>query len=187
MRLLSMQELALFRKIIVCLTLIDICLVPTVKALDISPLSLDITVEKGKETEITSNVQVLNSDNKPIHVVGSVSGSVAQFITLDPQEFDIPAGPGAHSELASPYQYVTVIFKVPREVPESIYTGKILFKEMPTAGGVLTTSVQLGINVNLRIGTMATAEFPVYVNAMLAILVLVLIISIAIFYKRGKE
>ena len=181
-----MRELTLHSRMILCLVLLSICLVPTVYALGISPLSLDITVEKGKETEITSNVQVLNADSRPIHVISSVSGTVAQFITLDPQEFDIPAGPGAHSDLPSPYQYVNVNFKIPREVPETKYTGKIMFKEVPTAGGVLSTSVQLAINVNLNIGTMAAAEFPIYVNAMLVILVLFLIISI-IFYTRRKK
>ena len=183
--MLLMREIT-HSKLILCLILTSICLAQIVKALDISPLSLDITVEKGKETVMTKNVQVLNSDNKPIHVVGSVSGSVAQFITISPQEFDIEAGPGIKTEKPRPSKYVTVKFNVPREVPETKYTGEILFTEQPVGGGTLGAAAQIGLNVKLTIGTMAQAEFPVYVNALLVILVLVLIISI-IFYKRGNK
>jgi hypothetical protein len=159
--------------------------VPTVYALGVSPLSLDIPVEKGKETEVVQNVQVSNPSENPIHIVASVSGSVAQFITLDPKEFDLPPGPGLKSEEPRPYQYVTVTFKIPREVPETKYTGEILFTQQPVAGGMIGTAAQIGVAVKLTIGSMAPAEFPVYVNAMLAILVLFLVISI-IVYKRGK-
>ncbi|MDI6826298.1 MAG: hypothetical protein QMD36_03870 [Candidatus Aenigmarchaeota archaeon] len=181
-----MRELIQHHKIVIYLVLIGICLVPTVYALGLSPLELNIQVEKGKETEVVQNIQVSNPSENPIHIVGSVSGSVAQFITLDPQEFDLPAGPGLKSPDPRPYQYVTVTFKIPREVPETKYTGEILFTQQPVAGGMIGTAAQLGVAVRLTIGTMAAAEFPVYVNAMLAILILSLIISI-IFYKRGKE
>jgi len=160
--------------------------VPSVYALGLSPLELDITVEKGKETEVVKNIQVSNPSEDPIHIVGSVSGTVAQFITLDPIEFDLPTGPGLKSTDPRPYKYVTVVFKVPREVSETKYNGEIIFTQQPVAGGMIGTAAQLGVAVRLNIGTMAAAEFPIYVNAMLVILVLFLIISI-IFYTRRKK
>jgi len=156
----------------------SICLVGTVNALGASPSSLDLTVEKGKETEFVEYIQVANSDTKPIHVIGSVSGSISEFILIEPSEFDLPAGPGAHSTQASPYKFIKIIFTIPREVSESKYSGEILFTEKPKAGGVLGTAVQLGVGVNLNIGTMAKVEFPIYVTAMMIVLVLVIILSI---------
>jgi hypothetical protein len=162
--------------------LAGILLVSTVDAVGVSPTELKINVEKGKETELLRYIQVLNSDVKPIHVIATVSGSVSQFITLEKTEFDLPEGPGMHSDLASPYQYVKVNFRIPRELHETKYTGEILFTEKTTKGGMLATASQAGVTVELTIGKMAKAVFPMYMNIMLLILVLSLIFSI--FYKR---
>jgi len=154
----------------------------TVNAVGISPTELKINVEKGKETELLKYVQVLNSDINPVHITATVTGSVAQFITLEKIEFDLPAGPGMHSDLASPYQYVKVIFNIPRELSQTKYSGEILFTEKTTKSGMLTTAAQTGVAVELTIGKMANAVFPMYMNILLIILFLSLIFSI--FYKR---
>jgi hypothetical protein len=164
--------------------LMEILLVSTVNAIGISPIELKINVEKGKETELSKYVQVLNSDTNPIHIVATVTGSVSQFITLEKTEFDLPAGPGMHSDLASPYQYVKINFKIPRELTQSKYTGEILFTEKSPNTGMLTTAVQTGVAVELTIGKMAKAVFPMYMNVLLFILILLLIFSI--FYKRNN-
>jgi len=169
-------------KILICLILVEILLVSTVDAVGVSPTELKINVEKGKEAQLQGYVQVLNSDVNPVHITATVSGPVSQFITLENNEFDLPAGPGMHSDLASPYQYVKVIFKIPRELPEKKYNGEILFTEKATKGGMLATAAQTGVAVELTIGKMAKAVLPMYMNALLLILVLSLVFSI--FYKR---
>jgi hypothetical protein len=169
-------------RILICLILVEILLVSTVYAVGVSPIELKINIEKGKEKELMRNIQVLNSYENPIHVTATVTGSVSQFIALEKTEFDLPAGPGMHSDLASPYQYVKVNFKIPRELSQSKYNGEILFTEKATKGGMLATATQVGVYVELTIGSMAKAVFPMYMNALLVILVLVLFFSI--FYKR---
>jgi len=169
-------------RILMCLVLVEILLVSTVYSVGISPTDLKINIEKGKETELMRNIQVLNPDENPVHVTATVTGSVSQFITLEKTDFDLPAGPGMHSDLASPYQYVKIIFKIPRELSQSKYNGEILFTEKSTKSGMLTTATQVGIPVELTIGKMAKAVFPMYMDVLLMILVLVLVFSI--FYKR---
>lgn len=165
-----------------CLVLMEILLESAVNAVGISPTELKVNVEKGKETEFQKYIQLLNSDVNPIHVTATVTGSVSQFITMEKTEFDLPAGPGMHSDLASPYQYVKVTFKIPRELPNSKYTGEILFTEKATKGGVLSTASQTNVVVQLTIGSMAKAVFPMHMNALLLILILSLVFSI--FYKK---
>ena len=158
--------------------LLNIFLVSAVNALTISPNRFDITVEKGKEVERSEHIQISNSATDPIHVYASVSGPISEFISLEKNEFDLPAGPGSHSGLPRKSELVKLIFSIPREVPESKYSGEIIFTEQPTKGGVLGTYVQLGVKVNLNIGTMAKVEFPVYVTAMIIVLIIVIILSI---------
>lgn len=157
-------------------------LVSKVDAVGISPTELKINIEKGKETELMKYIQLINSDVKPIHITATVNGPISQFITLEKTEFDLPAGPGMHSDLASPYQYVKVDFRIPRELPESKYNGEILFTEETTKSGMLTTASQTGVTIELTIGKMAKAVFPMYINVLIVILILFLIFSI--FYKR---
>ncbi len=173
------------RKFLIPMILISICLVSTVYALGVGPLTLDLTVEKGKETEFFEYIGVSNPETNPIHVTASVTGSITEFITVDPQEFDMPAGPGIGTGKPRPVQDVKVIFKMPREVPETVYTGEIVFTQQAIGGGVIGASAQLGVTVKLTIGKMAKAVFPMYMNALIIILVIVLIVSI-IFRKREK-
>jgi hypothetical protein len=162
-----------------------ICLASTVNALGVSPLHLDLTVERGKETQITHNIQVLNSEESPLHVTATITGSIAQFTTIEPKEFDIDAGPGAFSTKARPFKYIAVTFTIPREVSESSYKGEILFTERPTTGGVLGTALQVPVTVNLKIGTVAPAKFPSYVIIMVVLLALIIILSMFYTKKTG--
>ena len=170
------------RKIILLMVIIGIFLVPSVYSLGVGPLSIDITVERGRETEITKDIAVTNPDTRPIHISGVVTGSVSQFVTISPNEFDLEAGPGIMSGSARPYKYVMVNIKIPREVSENRYTGEIVFTERPTTGGVLGTAAQLGVRLSLTIGTIANAVFPMYINVLIGLLVLLLIVSL--IYKR---
>lgn len=149
-----------------------------VEAITVSPPSISLTLEKGKETEITKYVQVLNSAPEKVHVVTSVSGSISKFVTIDPEEFDLLAGPGAHSKLPRPYKYVKVTFKIPREIEKSEYDGMIIFKERVAGSGMLQPSIENDVKVELRIGKVAKAEFPPYVNALFLSLLVLLIFSI---------
>ncbi len=171
-------------KILMFLVLIGVLLVPTVYSVGISPTELKINVEKGKETELLKYIQVLNSDTSPIHITATVTGPVSEFITLEKTEFDLPAGPGMHSDLASPYQYVKVVFKIPRELSNTKYTGEILFTEKSTKTGMLTTAAQTGVTVELTIGKMANAVFPIYMYVLVMILILSLVFSV--IYKRKQ-
>ena len=173
-----MKEISQQHKFMIVIVLMNICLVQTVNALGTSPSSLDLTVDKGKETEFSKYILVANSDTKPLHVISSVSGSISEFITVEPSEFDLPAGPGAHSTEASPYEYVKITFTIPREVSESKYTGEVVFTEQPTQGDMISTAVQMGVNINLNIGTVAQAEFPIYVTVMMIVLIILIIFSI---------
>ena len=165
-----------FNKTIICLVIF--IFLPTITlAIGLSPLHLDFEIERGKETELLQNIQVLNPEEKPLHVTATATGSIAQFVTIDPEDFDLPPGPGPLSTKGRPYQFVAVKFIIPRELPESNYKGEILFTEQPTTGGVLGTAVQLGVTVNLRIGTVAPAEFPEYVTIMVSLLFLCIILS----------
>ena len=165
----------------------EICLVSSVNALGVGPTHIDITIEKGKEVLETRNIQLLNSDTKPIHVTGSITGPIAQFITLEPSEFDLPAGPGAHSTDPRPYSYVKAIIKIPRELSENQYNGEILFTQRPIEGGVLGASAQIGVRVNLSIGNIAEAVFPVYINVMIFLLIILLLVSIITTYRRKRR
>jgi len=166
------------------MVLVSICLVSTVSAIGLGPLKLDITVNKGKETELVEYIGVLNPEPNPIHVTASVTGPIAEFITVDPQEFDLPAGPGIGTGEPRPAQDVKVIFNIPRELPAERYTGEIVFTQRPVEGGVLGTAVQLGVKVNLNIGEIAKAEFPLYVTMMTIVLVIALIASIIVVNVR---
>ena len=73
-------------KLITFLILLSLYSIPTVRAIGISPVSLDIIVED--ETEIVRSIRVTNPDANSIHITVSVTGSVAQFTTLNPEEFD---------------------------------------------------------------------------------------------------
>jgi hypothetical protein len=163
----------------------SIYLVSTVEALGIGPLKISLSVEKGKETEIVEYIQVLNSEPNPIHVVVTVSGEISQFITVEPSDFSMSAGPGLYSEEPRPSQNIKLTFKVPREVSKNKYDGEILFNEQPVGGGVLGAGVVLGTKVNLNIGKVATAQFPMYIDALLIILVLLLCVSI--IYKMMRR
>jgi len=44
------------------MVLVSICLVSTVSAIGLGPLKLDITVNKGKETELVEYIGVLNPE-----------------------------------------------------------------------------------------------------------------------------
>ena len=161
---------------------------PTVMAIGVGPMELPIEVEKGAETSFYRRVKVWNSLERPIHVKASVSGSIAPFITLEPEEFDLAAGPGMSSESPSPHQYVKVIFSIPREVAESKYSGAITFTEAPSEGGTLATAIALDVVVNLNIGAMATAEFPAYITGLTVVLVIVLISSVVVnIVRRYRE
>ena len=165
----------------------EICLVSSVKALGVGPTRIDLTIERGKEVLETKNIQLLNSDTQPIHITGSVTGPIAQFITLDPSEFDLPAGPGPHSRESRPYQYVKAVIRLPRELPEDQYTGEILFTQSPIGGGVLGASAQIGVKVNLSIEKIAEAVFPDYINGMIVFLVIFLLVSIFVTYRRKRK
>ena len=177
----SIQHL---NKTILVMVLLGLCLVPTVNALGVGPLELPVSVEKGAETSFTRNIKVWNSLNKPIYVKASVSGPISEFITLEPEEFDLPAGPGMMSEEPSPSVYVKVIFNIPREIPESEYKGTVIFTEAPTTGGNLATAVALDVGIVLTIGEMAKAQFPVYVTGLIVVLVVCLILSLVVSVMR---
>lgn len=167
-------------KFVVSLVLVSFCLVSAVQALGIGPLQISISVEKGKETEIVEYIQVLNSKPNPIHVVVSVSGPVSEFLTVEPTEFNMPAGPGLFSKEPRPTQNIKLTFNIPREVSGNKYDGQILFNEKPVEGGVIGAGVALSSNVELTIGTMAEAEFPMYITGLTIVLIIVLISSVAI-------
>ena len=171
-------------KFLTTLVIMSICLVSTVNALGIGPLKISLTVEKGKETEIVEYIQVLNSEPNPIHVVVAVSGPISEFITIEPNEFDMPAGPGLYSTKPRPTQNIKLTFNIPREVSKNNYEGEILFNEQPVKGGVIGAGVTLGTKVDLTIGEMAQAEFPMYIAGMVIILVIMLISSIVVSIMR---
>jgi hypothetical protein len=158
---------------------------PTVSAIGLSYSSLNITVEKVNETDIFRKIEVTNPSENPIHINGSVTGSVAKFIKLDPVEFDLPPGPGLMNQGTWPSKYVTVKFIIPRGVSGKTYTGEIVFTQQPVGGGVLGTAAQLGVDVKLTIGKIAKAEFPIYVNVLLILLIFMLTLElIAIIHRR---
>jgi len=152
-----------------------------VKAIGVGPQELILTVDRGKETVVARTIQVLNSDTKPIHVIATVTGSIAQFVTIEPKEFDLPAGPGLHSFEPAPYRTVKVIFNVPKEVTQNKYTGEILFTEKPVKGGTIATAAQVRVRLELNIGSIAQAQFPTYLNVRVAILIILMLTSIILW------
>lgn len=173
-------------KILVSMILISVCLVSTVNALGVGPMSLDLTIEKGKETDLVQYITVSNPETNPIHITASVTGSIAEFVTVDPQEFNMPAGPGIGTGKPRPVQDVKVIFKMSRELPKNEYNGEIVFTQKAVEGGVLGASAQLGVTVKITIGTMAKAVFPIYMNVFIIVLIIFLIVSIILYLKRKK-
>jgi hypothetical protein len=167
------------------MVLISIFLVSTVNALGVGPSDLTINVEKGKETDLVQYISVSNPETNPIHITSSVNGPISEFVTVDPQEFDMPAGPGMGSMESRPFQDIKVIFKMPRELSKSEYSGQILFTQKAVEGGVLGASPQLSVSVKIIVGSMAKAVFPMYMNVVMIILIIFLIVSI-IYRKREK-
>jgi len=167
------------------MALISICLISTVNALGLGPTSVNLNIEKGKDTVVAKYITVSNSETTPIHITGSVEGEIAEFITISPQEFDMPAGPGIESDKPRPAQDVEILFKMPRELPKNEYTGQIVFTQKAAEGGVLGASAQLAVAVKVTVGSMAKAVLPMYMNALIIILIIVLIISI-IYRKRER-
>jgi len=173
--------MAHYLKIIVGLLIAIICLLGSVKAIGVGPQELSLTVERGKETVVARTIQVLNSDTRSIHIVATVSGPIAKFVTIEPKEFDLPAGPGLHSTEPSPYKTVKVIFDIPREVSQNKYTGEILFTEQPVKGGTIATAAQVRVRLELNIGSIAQAQFPTYLNVLVAILIILMLTSIILW------
>jgi hypothetical protein len=158
-----------------------------VQALGVGPTRLDVKVEKGVETEITRYVQVSNPDTNPLQITGAVTGSISEFVTIEPAEFELPSGPGIMTGDPRPYKYIKVLIRVPREVSEDKYTGEILFTEKPVTGGALVTSAQLGVKMNLDIARVAEAVFPVYINGMVFMLIILLLLSVILSVRRKGE
>ena len=79
-------------------------------------------------------------------------------------------------------------FSIPRKISEKTYVGEIVFTQQPVGGGMLGAAVQLGVDVNLIIGKMektTETEFPLYVDFLLVLLVLMLTLYlIAFIYRR---
>jgi len=190
-------------KIIASLILLSFCVIRTVRAIGISPASLDIIVEN--ETEMTRDVRVTNPSVNPIHVTVSVTGSVSQFVTLGPEEFDLQAGPGMGNPGPRPSKYVTVKFSIPKEISGMTYTGEIVFTQQPVGGGTLGAAAQLGVPVKLTTGRIEKKEekaeealekseeeiekpeFPLYMNVLMMILTFTLILTlILVIYRKGK-
>jgi len=187
-----MRKNAKYIEIILFLILFSVYLIPTVNAIGLSPLSLDITTEK--ETETVRSIEVTNPSENPIHITGTVSSSLEEFITLEPEEFDLPAGPGIMNPGTRPSKYVTVKFNIPKEVSESTYTGEIVFTQQPVGGGTLGAAAQLGIPVKLtlgkieRRGRMVETEFPLYIHILIVVLIFTLILTLIPFiYRRSTE
>lgn len=162
-------------KVLICVALTSLCLASVVEPLGVGPLNIGLSAEKGKETELVQYVQVTNPDTNPISVTASVTGSVGQFISIEPSEFVLTAGPGIHSLDPRPVHNVKIVVKVPREVEETLYTGEILFTQRPLEGGVMSASAQLGVGVTLTIGKMAEVVFPTFINGMILLLAALLI------------
>ena len=174
-------------KILIITLLMGICSIQTVDALGVGPTHIDITVDKGSEIEVIRSIQLINSETNPIHITGSVIGPIGQFINLEPNEFDLPAGPGAMSTDPRPYQYVRAVIRVPRELPENLYNGEIVFTQSPVEGGVLGASAQIGVRVTLTIGKMTEAFFPTYINAMIFLLLILLALSVILTVRRKRK
>ena len=168
----------------ISLLIVWICLFVSVNAIGVGPQELELTVERGKETVISRTIQVLNSDTHPLRIKASVSGSISQFVSISPEVFTLPAGPGLHSLEPSPYKTVKVTFNIPREVSAKKYTGQILFTEEPVKEGMISTAAQVRVKLSLTIGNIAQAEFPNYVNVLMGVLVLLLSVSIIIWQVK---
>jgi len=174
-------------KLMLYLLVLTIYLLPTVKAIAVGPTKIDITVDKGVEDTIVRNIQLMNAEAQPIHISGSVVGPISEFITLEPSEFDLPAGPGVNVDAPAPYTYVKATIRIPRELPKNQYTGEILFTQKPIGGGNLAASASIGVRVTLNIGKIAEAVFPMYINVMIFLLVIILLVSIITTYRKRKR
>lgn len=152
----------------------------SINAIGVGPQELEVTAERGKETVISRTIQVLNSDTHPLRIKASVSGSISQFVSIEPEVFTLPAGPGLHSLKPSPYKTIKVTFTIPREVSAKRYTGQILFTEEPVREGMISTAAQVRVKLSLTIGNIAQAVFPNYVNALMGLLVVLLSASVII-------
>lgn len=173
------MEKRLYKTIV--LFLVWVCLLSTVEALGVAPDNIPITVERGKETVVSRRLFVMNSDTTPIRLRAIVTGSISPFVSVEPSVIDLPAGPGLHSEEPSPYRSVDVVFKVPREVSKLNYEGSILFKEEPTGGGMISTAAQLRVTLSLSFGGIAQAEFPLYLNTLMVLLIVFIVISLVVW------
>lgn len=141
------------------------------------PLSIELLVSKGAETTVERTIGVSNSATRPIHVTLTPTGDIASWIKLEPQEFDLPAGPGPDSHEANPYVRIKLTFTIPRDVEEGIYKGDIIANEAPIGGGVLSAGVALSTAVTVTVGEISTPAFPFYVNALIALLIFMLFLQ----------
>jgi hypothetical protein len=144
------------------------------------PLSIELFVPKGVETTVERTIGVSNSAIRPIHVTLAPTGNIASWVKLEPQEFDLPAGPGPDSHEANPYVRVKLTFTIPRDVEEGVYKGDVIANEAPTGGGVLSAGVALSTAATITVGKIGMPAFPFYVNALIAILIFMLFLQLFI-------
>ncbi len=132
-----MKKVSFVSLILLLLVCLSIAFVPIIRALGIGPVHLDINAEIGKKTQLPDSIQVTNSETNPIYVVTGVSGDVANFIAIEPSEFNMSA---------SSTQYVDLIVDGTDVTQESEYAGVITFSQIAELG----TAVQLNADVKLK-------------------------------------
>jgi hypothetical protein len=148
--------------------------------LGMGPLDIELVVPKGVETTVERTIGISNSATKSIHVTLMTSGDIEKWVRLDPPEVNLPPGPGPDSQEARPYTRVRLIFTVPRDITPGKYKGEVVAKEEPVGGGVLAAGVSLSTAVTISVGQIGASMFPIYVNVLVAILILMIFLQVFI-------
>jgi hypothetical protein len=138
----NLLNLSVTTLVLLSLIYSSIVFIPRINALGVSPVNLNVNVEIGKKNQLNNVIQVYNSIANTIHVIASISSDIydiSNLITLEPTEFDIPAGPGTT-------QNINLIIDGTNVTKKRVYTGKINFTHIGEKGAV----VQLFVDFNLK-------------------------------------
>jgi hypothetical protein len=144
------------------------------------PISIDLSVPKGVETTVERTIGVSNSATKPIHITLTPMGDIANWVKLEPSDFELPAGPGPDSHEANPYSRIKLTFTIPRDVNEGTYKGDIVANEAPIGGGVLAAGVSLSTAVTVSVGKIGVSVFPFYLNFLVGLLIFMIFLQVFI-------
>ncbi len=139
--------------------LIGLFMISSIHALGVSPARTTVDFKPGMTK--TVNFKIINSGNKNIHVIFSVQGDLAKYISLKNSNGDISA-----SEKSKTFSYT---LRLPDNLKPGLHTADIFTMQVPdeniSGGSQILATVEVATQVYLYVrypGKYASAKMYVY-------------------------